>query len=919
MASFKQNLNGGAARSLIAATALSTVICTLPAIGQEAAGDAPEEEKTLSTVVVTGSNIRSRRQDFQSPSPIQTVGDLEIKDTGALQVQDIFKGITSNSGSILAQDVTLLQGTSQFSLRGLGVGSTLTLINGRRAGLAPVADSAGQLFTDSNQYPVNMIKKVEVLTDGASSTYGSEAVAGVVNIFTRDDFDGFEITAEARDTTNQSAQIGAAFGVQGDRGGLTVFGNFYTQTEAWRSDFPNILEGSRFEDGAAGAWDSGTGSPGRFNLAIPDTSVAGGFARASTASVADPDCVEAGGIETGGGTNCRYYFIDQRRIIPEEYRLQLFSTANYEISDKLKVFGEFGFSRNDIRDQNGGMLTRIFTNDGGFLVPEDHPFNFFTSDGAGGITYSGPDAFAADPSLQAVPLIYRGRVIGRDGDRESGAEIKTVFTNTRVVGGFEYDIGDTWLAYGSLVWSNSDFTRSAPREWDIPVFADQILAGTWNPFGTRLTNPTLVSPRDGVSVAGNSAEVQSLFDLYRNDRKLVRQTVGEIALSGETPLVLAGGPVAVALGGQVREIVLEDVPDGRYQSGNNRLNETIPAVFGTQDVYAFFGEANFPILDNLEVQTALRFEDYGDQGGDTLDPKVSAKWDITNSLAVRGSWGTSFQAPSIRQSAGIVSSASITDPLATTAGAFIITVITEGSNDLVPQSAENLNLGVIYRPSNGLDISLDYFTYDYEDLILPGADPQFIFDQVALGNLPADRALRSSDGQVATAIANFVNGGSASVEGLDFVGSYTTEVGPGDLKFDLKATILTKYDSSEFGDILGNRNFSNGFGSTPDQRINAGVSYTTGAHRFNITGRHIGSYTDDQTDTEVDSNTTFDVRYDVQLGELFDLPGEGTSFSIGSINVFDEAQPRLQSRPNIDFEVHDPRSRQIYVSVKQSF
>ena len=903
-------------------TSVATIALTLSATSavQAQEADAEKDDKRLTTIVVTGSNIRSRDQDFESPSPIQTIGESEFKDTGAQQVQDIFKGITSNSGSILAQDVTLLQGTSQFSLRGLGVGSTLTLINGRRAGLAPVADSAGQLFTDSNQYPVNMIERVEILTDGASSTYGSEAVAGVVNIFTRNNFEGLEITAEARDTTNQSYQIGAAFGTQGDRGGVVVFGNFYTQTEAWRSDFPNILESSRFEDGAAGAWDSGTGSPGRFNLAIADPSVDGGWARASTASVADPDCTAAGGIETGGGTNCRYYFIDQRRIIPEEYRLQIFSTADYDLTERLNVYGEVGFSRNDIRDQNGGMLTRVFTNSGGFLVPSDHPFNFFVEDGAGGITYAGPDAFAADPTLQAAPLIYRGRVIGRDGDRENGAEIKTVFTNTRVVGGFDLELGDTWTAYGSYVWSNSDFTRTAPREWDIPVFAGQVAAGNWNPFGTRLTNPTLVSPKDGVSLAANSEEVQSTFDLFRNDRKLVRQTVGELAFSGETPLSLPGGPVAVAVGGQIREVVLEDVPDGRYQSGNNRLNETIPAVFGTQDVYAFFGEANFPILDNLEVQTALRYEDYGDKGGDTTDPKVSAKWDVTDNFALRGSWGTSFQAPSIRQSAGIVSSASITDPLATTAGAFIITVITEGSDDLVPQSAENLNLGLIYRSDNGLDISLDYFTYKYEDLILPGADPQFIFNEVAAGRLPADRALRSSDGQVATAIANFVNGGSADVEGLDFVGSYTRDLGPGEIMFDLKSTILTKYDSSEFGDILGNRNFSNGFGSTPDLRANAGVTYAFGSHRVNFTGRHIGSYTDDQTNSEIDSNTTFDLRYDVELGELFDfLPGAGTSFSLGAVNVFNESQPRLQSRPNIDFEVHDPRERQIYVSLKQTY
>ena len=875
----------------------------------------------IEEVVVTGSNIR--RKDFSTPSPIQTMGSEEINDTGALQVQDIFKGITANSGSILAQDVTTLQGTSQFSLRGLGVGSTLTLINGRRAGLAPVVDSSGQLFTDSNQYPINMIERVEVLTDGASSTYGSEAVAGVVNIFTRDRFEGFEITAEARDTTNQSAQIGAAFGVQGERGGLTVFTNYYTQDEAFRSDFPNILEGSTFEDGAAGAWDSATGSPGRFNLAIPDASVAGGFARAGTPSIADPDCTAAGGIfQTlgSGDTNCRYYFIDQRRILPAEDRFQLFSSANYDVNERLNVFAEFGFSRNEVKDQNGGMLTRRFLNDGGFLVPADHPFNFFVSDGAGGITYAGPEAFSADPTLQAVPLIYRGRVLGRDADGPNGAEIQTKFTNTRFVGGFDLELSGNWLLYGSYTWSNSDFSRRAPREWDIEEFAAQILAGNWNPFGTRLTNPTLVSPRDGTSVAANSAEVLNTFDLFRNDEALVLQQVVEFSISGETGLMLPGGPLALAVGGQYREVELEDVPDGRYQSGNNRLNEVVPAVFGIQDVYAVFGEFNLPVYDNLEVQVAVRYEDYGDDGGgDTLDPKLSAKWDITEELSLRSSFGTSFQAPSIRQVAGIVGNASINDPLDPTGGTFIITVITRGSGDLVPQSAENFNLGVVYRSDLGFDLSLDYFTYDYEDLILPGADPQFIFDQVALGNLPADRALRSADGQVATAIANFVNGGSAEVAGFDFVGSYEFEVANGNLRFDLKSTILTEYDSSEFGDIRGNRNFSNGFGSTPDFRLNAGVTYSNGPHRINLTGRHIGSYSDDQANDEIDSNTTFDLRYDVDLTDALGFGSEGTLLSIGAVNVFDEEPPRLTLRPNLDFEVHDPRSRQIYLSVKQAF
>lgn len=889
---------------------------------------AADEEEVIEEIVVTGSNIRALRKDFSSPSPIQTVGEKEINDTGAVQVQDIFKGITSNSGSQLLQDVTSLQGTSQFSLRGLGVGSTLTLINGRRAGLAPVVDSSGQLFTDSNQYPINMIEKVEVLTDGASSTYGSEAVAGVVNIFTRDNFEGFEFGAEYRDATNESFQLNSAFGVQSERGGLAVFANYYTQTSATRSDFPNFADGNLLSDGIAGGFDSVTGSPGRFNLAIPNAATPGGFDRAAGASTPDPDCVAAGGLLDEPNGNCRYHFLDQRRIFPEEDRIQIFGTANYDVSDRLKVFTEVGYSRNEIRDGNGGLLTRVFTNDGGFLVPGDHPFNFFVADaaGTGGISYAGPEAFAADPTLEAVPVIYRGRPLGSDADGENQADINTVFTNTRFVGGFDFQLSDNWLLYGSYVWSNSDFLRSAPREWDIPVFAEQIASGAWNPFGTRITNTSLVSPKDGVSLAGNSEEVESLFSLFRNDTAVVRQSVAEASLSGDTGISLGGGNIAVAVGGQYRDITLEDIPDGRYQSGVNRLNETVPAVFGEQDVYAIFGEANLPVSDGIELQLALRYEDYGNQGGDTLDPKIALLADLSNTLSLRASWGTSFQAPSIRQIAGIIGNGTVTDPgpapgetlgLDSVGDNVIVTIITEGSDDLVPQSAENLNVGLVFQSDFGVDASVDFFHYDYQDLILQDFAGQQVFDLVAAGTLDPSRVVRSPDGQAATAISNFVNGGSSEVSGFDFIASYSTDAGDAFVTLDLKSTILTKFDSSEFGDILGNRNFSNGFGSTPDFRINGGVTVDYGPHRVNLTVRHIGSYTDDQSDQTINSNTTVDVRYDLGLDQF--IGGEGTNLSIGAVNLFDKIAPRLEDRPFFDTEVHDPRGRQLYLTLKQSF
>lgn len=874
-------------------------------------------------VVATGSVIRSRAKDFETPSPVQTVDKTTFDQTGAIQIQDVFKGISANAGSELASDVTTRQGTSQFSLRGLGLGSTLTLINGRRAGLAPVAQDGGQLFSDVNQYPTNMIRNIEVLTDGASATYGSEAVAGVVNIFTRDDFEGFELTAEGRTSIVESAQLGAAFGVQGERGGIATFATFYTQNWATREDIPNINLGSTLQDGTAGLWDSGTGSPGRFNAAVLDAN--GDYQRAGN-TLADPDCVAAGGILDG--TNCRYHFLNQRRVIPAEKRFQIYTTANYDVSDNINVFAEVGFSRNEVTDGVGGNLVRNFPNGGGWLVRSDHPFNFFVDDGNGGITYAGPEAFAADPTLQAVDLIYRGRPLGSDADGDNQSEIKTLFTNTRLVGGFDFQLSDDWNLYSSYTYANSDFSRVAPNEWIIDSFQDAILSGAWNPFGTRVANPNLISPRDGVSTAGNSQLVQDSFSTTRNDVALTRLQVGEAILSGTPGLELGGGDLAMAVGAQYREVLLSDIPDGRYQTGNNRLGDVLtPIVAQKQTVYALFGEVVAPITESIELQGALRYEDYGD-GLDTLDPKISGKWDVTQDISLRGSWGTSFQAPSIRQAAETFSTTAVTDPDPNgNAGATIITTIQQGSPDLVPQNASNLNLGVVYQNDAGLKFSGDYFHYDYQDLILAGADPQSIVNDCFAGTIDANTCARISqrgqDGQLATVIQEIVNGGSAKVDGIDLVANYTTDFLGGSIRFDANSTIITKYEATDpdgiVTDIKNNRNTTNGFGSVPAFRLNGGATYDTGPHTFTVFGRHIGSYDDDDSGEDIESNTTFDVRYDLQLGELIDLPGETTRLSVGSTNVFDVTPPLLVNRPRVDFEVHDPRGRSFYVQLKQNF
>ncbi len=837
---------------------------------------------------------------------------MEIENTGAARIQDIFKGITSNSGSQIANRQNERQGVSQFSLRGLGVGSTLTLLNGRRSSLFPIPDSTGQLFTDVNQYPVNMIERVEVLTDGASATYGSEALAGAVNIITRNNFEGLEFIVEERDSSHSASQLSAAFGSAFDRGHFTIFANYYEQDGNFRGDFDWIRDNLVFS--------SSTGSPGSYFIATTDANT-GVRSFDSDTRVADADCVAAQGILNSGGNQCRYNFIDQRRLIAEEERFQMFSKLDFQIRDSVAFSAEVSHSRNTIIDGLGGAVLRTGELDGNMFIPADHPFNFWT-ESAGELTYQDPVDNAAAwtaGTLTATDLAAQFRPIGITGDGSNAEDIETVFTNSRVSSGFDIDVNDIWFLSLRYTWANSDYTRLEPRNYAVDKLQELLNEGRWNPFGTALVSPDLVSPKQNTdATAGNDSLVFDEFSLTKTNTGRVQQKVTDAVLSG-----VINDALAVAFGMQHRDLLYENFPDGL--SGvleGGRADPTSPTE-GAQDAIAFFAETAWSVSDDLETQFALRYEDYDDKGGDTIDPKIAFKYDLRElfpGLALRGSWGTSFQAPSVTQVSGSVGNAGVTDPLdgvaeGETRPTFNVTVITGGSADLEPQTSTNFNLGVIYEGDTGLDFSVDYWIYDLEDLILTGASPQNLVDNCAN---PCPEVLRDGSGQLNLVRTSFENRGDTDLEGIDVKLAYAPQLDwPGDWIFDFSITNFLEYDSSEFGDIKNSRNFGNPFGSTPDTKMNGGVTWLHRDHALNFSARFIDSYKDDQTNSSIDSQTTFDVRYSYTFPEMFNT-GDSSRITVGVVNLTDEDPPLIDNRPGLDTEVHDPRGQQVYVTLSMS-
>jgi iron complex outermembrane receptor protein len=914
------------------------------------------QESAIEEITVTGSNIR-RARDFETPSPIETIGMEEISDAGVGQMQDLLKVLPANAGSDLA-GVREAQGVSQFSLRGLGVGGTLTLINGRRAGLSPISTGQGFFYTDINQYPTNMIQSVEVLKDGASATYGSDAVGGVVNIITRSSFEGMEIGGEYRENENNPAySLNAAFGHAFDNGHFSIFANYYSQEGGARGEYDWLVERSQGRSfvPADNQYDSSTGA-GRYDAAVdPDGD---GFYDRVGNTVADANCGDPGALSGFvntflDGTNCRYIFLDQRALIGDETRLQTFAQFDYNLSDDTRVFAEASFSSNEVVDIIGGAPLDIRYDDGGHFVPADHPFNYFTLDGGG---VPGVDNLVWDPAvvaldpLRAVDVIFRGRPLTNfDGDLAE--DIEKNFENTRLAFGFDTNLSDKWSLYASAMFAHSIMTDVLPRNWNTFKFRETVASGRWNPFGIGWADPDAVSVKDGETTAGNTIYGPytdtdlGQFAAYRTFVRESDQVVVDATVSGDM-FNIGGNTGGAAFGVQYRKTDYSEIADSAQTFLQGGFEDLVFSINGaSQDVLAVFGEVMIPVSDTFELQVALRYEDYGDgEGGDTTEPKVGFRWQASDSIQLRGTYGTSFQAPSVRNIAGAGGGGSLADAITQTvfdAGPgsvcdsdvfdnFNVTTTTLGG-DLDPQTATNYNLGVVFT-TESFTGSVDYWNYDYEDLIGPGESAASILTNECSNSIyvPDARVTRDSNGQVISVVNSFTNLGGVEADGIDLSATYIfDDVAGGQLGLNAYLTYITNYDvdqgdGSPTFDGLNNRNASFGqLGSVPETRLNVGVDWRTDKHAVNLWARYIGGYDDRSPGNEfeaIDSWTVLDFQYMLSLN----VGGGVTDLSIGVNNLTDEDPPAIDrasanGRRAFDNQVHDPRGQIFYLRFKHSF
>ncbi|KAF7781755.1 hypothetical protein PRUB_b1080 [Pseudoalteromonas rubra] len=863
---------------------LPMLLCPVLAVAETQTNTPVKDQSAIETIAVTGTRIKRSIQS-DSASPISSTELSDLTDIGANNIRDLIEVLPFNAGSQnnsdnLSQNFTV--GTSNVNLRGLGVSSTLVLLNGIRQVTSAVVTDQGASFVDTaSLVPTLAIKRVEILKDGASAIYGSDAVAGVVNFITRDDLEGTELQYEYRtrwsDGDQDDTKIDFAHGgYVGDTGHM-LFAVSFLERSSLLLDEVDWLQPAT----------SSFGNPGSFVIpSMADENNPNGL------TVADPNCVANGGIfseGSNGNSFCLFDFGPQITAVPNEDRLQAYARATWDWSDTTRLWAEFGYARNKITRE----VSPSFPVLNAPSVLASHPDNPYGED-----------------------IFFRGRPYGVGKPTEINYYDHTT---SRFAFGGDGELTEGVYWQFSFVAAANDAILN-PRD----VITDNFQAALHGFGGIKCSGTTAAEAGQGECYYFNP------FDPQDPDNELLRDfiigdylgdaesemRVYEAVITGESLFEVGGGDVGYALGLQYRDESINNVYDSFTQQDSFAFLIGNQNFYGERDVKALFAEVLVPLTLDLEIGAAVRYEDYGEFGGDTTNPKVSFLWLANDLFSFRGTYSTSFRAPSVHQLQGVQTNfANITDPEdgSTTFGGNR----TVGDPDLVPETSQAVNLGLSFSLDE-LSVDLDYWDFSFEDVLTRESH------QAVVNANPNDptRVIRTSAGTISIVNTKFINAEAIDTSGLDISATTIYRTDLGDFRPQLKASYLLSYDlmdaSGNTSDGLGKLNRNTVGNPAPRLRGSIGMNWSDGEHSANIYLRHVASYENDVSGESISSFNTIDLQYSVNLGEVVREDSE-TRLIAGIVNATDEDPPYVAIAGSYDPRTGDPRGRRAYIKIQLSF
>jgi outer membrane receptor protein involved in Fe transport len=388
---------------------------------------------------------------------------------------------------------------------------------------------------------------------------------------------------------------------------------------------------------------------------------------------------------------------------------------------------------------------------------------------------------------------------------------------------------------------------------------------------------------------------------------------------------MAGGDAGMAAGVQIRKETLDYNYDENSNANNFLFFVGNPDFSSKRDIKAAFTELALPVGDSVDMQLSLRYEDYEDSG-DSTDPKIAVLYRPTDAFSVRGSFSTSFRAPSLFQQKGIQTTLG---EVTTVSGTQFLAVRAEANPDdpLKPEEADVINLGASWSPGDALKFSADYWSYDYTNVIIK-QNAQAIHDAAEDGDAQADSQVVGdvSTGAIERINVFYDNASNLGTDGVDIATRYTWSGDSGaQYETGLGLSKILSYDleDPQAGSVdgLGKRNFENFATSVPELRANLHFSWSFNRHSLNAFARFVDSYINDQKDAvtrlpknqPIESITTVDLQYSYNFGT--GLTDEGFTLTVGGINVTDEEPPYVSTNGGYDSKAHDPRGALYYVKL----
>ncbi|MFT5560445.1 MAG: outer membrane receptor protein involved in Fe transport [Candidatus Azotimanducaceae bacterium] len=934
------------------------------------AGAAVAVDTEIEEVVIVGTQIKGAQ--ISDALPVTVITEADIEALGVNSGDELLEYMAEQGQNFFSESENISGGVNSargdigaFNLRNLGTGNTLVLLNGRRMvnSAAYQTEAVGGSFVPVNSVnvqslPVTGLRRAEVLKDGASAIYGADAVAGVVNYVLKDDFEGLRISFRYDDYDNVprnderfTVEWGSAFNE--GKTNVGAFLNYFSRDRVNSQDDPRWANSdfrsrtpAPFNDNTTFRNNSINSNFGQYDirssvssLNIPSTVVdsRGEFVTYPTGNA---NCVFAINAEVCGADdtqgNFRYNLNDNRDLYSELERVNFFSYATHEVSDTLEAFGEFSWYYSDTNTTRhpSAPLSAVAK----FRIAPDAFYNPF---GPCGSANRLPDSvIGTDVPCSGLELEvdnYRfaqaPRVVDVEGD------------TFRIVGGLRGNWGD-WDWEGALSWSRAereDVTSNRVSNTLITAALNDTTAAGFNPFSATLASSNLQ---------------QALIDVTReNEQEL---TMIDFKMSKADIYQLPAGPVGMVVGLEYRDESFDDDRDPRLDgtiqftdnSGNgfpfvSDVVNSSPTSdsSGDRQVTSVFGELQVPVLDNLDLQLALRYEDFSDVG-DTTVGKIAFGYRFVEQILFRGSWSEAYRVPNLVtiNEAQVARSNTRDDFVclfvdpdeATLDCTYGIQRTAQGSRNLEPEQSNNTSFGIVLDPIENLTITVDVWEIEKEDTIgLFGEENHIALELLGLINAgngscgttvgntavvrdatsidPANQALYDTagicyQGDVARVDDQYANLDTRTIKGHDIGVYYDIDTKWGRFDFRYVGTFLDVYEQEAGGaaaelvaakasgvlpasvPVVGFASLKS-INGNPERKDTVRLDWTYGDWKVAATSLHYDGFTQNLSDGRafpIDSMTTYNMNVAYKFSILDDVDSR---VRLGINNLTDERAP----------------------------